>query len=123
MAIALFEQFINIARFMEMWMFGRKCVSAWVCGCVGAWVRGCVGAWVRGCVGAWVRGCVGAWVRGCVGAWVRVSSYQVEVALHIYFYSLFHIPFNHSYLIHNCLLCKNPGNESSLVTKILKLNI
>ena len=58
-----------------------------------------------------------------MGVYVRVSFNQVEVALHIYFHSLCPTPFNNSYSIHNCLLCKNPRNESSLVTKNEKLNI
>ena len=28
---ALFEKLRNIARFIEMWMFVRRCVSAYVC--------------------------------------------------------------------------------------------
>ena len=56
-------------------------------------------------------------VRVCVSAYVRVSFNKVEVALHIYFHSLFHIPFNNLYSIHNCLLCKNPRIESFMVIK------
>ena len=52
-------------------------------------------------------------VRVCV-------SVEIEVALHIYFHSLLHTPFNNSHSIHNCLLCTNPGNESPLVIKKLK---
>ena len=59
----------------------------------------------------------------CVSAYVRVSFNQVEVALYIYFHSLFPTPFNSSHSIKNCLLCENPGNESPLVTKNEKLNI
>ena len=64
-------------------------------------------------------------VRASVREWVRVcvSFNQVEVALHIYCHSLFHTPFDNLYSIHNCLLCKNPGNESPLVTKHEKRNI
>ena len=62
-------------------------------------------------------------MRECVSANVCVSFNQVEVALHIYFHSLCPTQFNHSYSIHNCLLCKNPGNECSLVTKNGNLNI
>ena len=47
---------------------------------------------------------------------MRASFNQVEVALHIFFHSLFHIPVNNLYSIHSCLLCKNPGSESR-VTK------
>ena len=67
--------------------------------------------------------CARECVRVYVSAYVRVSFNQVEVALHIYFHSLFPTPFNNSYSIHNCLLCKNPGNESTFVTKNEKLNI
>ena len=62
-------------------------------------------------------------MRVCVSSYVCVSFNQVEVALHIYWHSLFHIPFNNLYSIHNCLCCMNPGIESSLVTKNEKLNI
>ena len=62
-------------------------------------------------------------MRVCVNAYERVSFNQVEVALHIYFHSVFYIPFNNSYFIHNCLLCKNPGNESPLLTRNEKLTI
>ena len=65
--IALFEQLKNIARFIEMWVF----------------------------------------VRVCVSVYVRVPFNKVEVALHnIYFQSLFHIPFNNSYFIHNSLFVR-----------------
>ena len=74
---SLFKQLINIARFIEMWMI----------------------------------------VRVCVSAHVRVSFNQVQAALHIYFHLLFPTQFNNSHFIHNCLLCKNPGNEFPLVTK------
>ena len=57
--------------------------------------------------------CVSACVRECVCA----SFNQLEVALHIYCHSLFSIPFTNLHSIHNFLLCKNPGNESPLVTK------
>ena len=58
-----------------------------------------------------------------MSAYACVSFNQVDVALHIFFHSLFHTPFNNIYLIHNCLLCKNPGNVSHLVTTNEKLNI
>ena len=74
--ITLFEQLINIARFVEMWMFVRVCASV-----------------------------------------------EVEVALHIYFHSIFHTPVNNSYSIQNRLLCTNSGDEPPLVTKNEKLNI
>ena len=46
-----------------------------------------------------------------------------EVALQIYCHSLFYTLFNNLYSIHNCLLCKNPGNVSPLVTTNEKFNI
>ena len=61
-------------------------------------------------------------VRVCVSAYVCVSFNQVEIVLHTYCHSLFHTQFN-LYSIHNWLLCKNPGNVSTLVTKNEKLNI
>ena len=42
---------------------------------------------------------------------------------HIYCRSLFHAPFNNSNSIKKNFLCKNPGNDSPLVTKNGKLNI
>ena len=52
-----------------------------------------------------------------ISSYVCLSFNQVEVALRIYCHSLFHIPLNNLYSIHNCLLCPNPGNVSPLVTK------
>ena len=55
----------------------------------------------------------------CVSGHVCVSFSQVEeVALNTYCQSLFHPLCNHLYSIHNCLLSKNPGNVSPLVTKM-----
>ena len=51
-----------------------------------------------------------------MSAYMRVSFDQVEVALHIYLNSPFPTPFNDSYSVYNCLLCKNPENEPTLVT-------
>ena len=50
-------------------------------------------------------------------AYVCASFDQVEVTSHLYFHSLFHVPFNNLYSIHHCLLCKNQGNESASVIK------
>ena len=58
--------------------------------------------------------CVCVCVRACVSAYACVAFNQVEVALQIYFQPLFHTPFYNLYSIHNCLLCKNPGNVSPL---------
>ena len=60
-------------------------------------------------------------MRTCVSAYMRVPFNQVEVALRVYFHSLFYTPFNNS--IHKCLLCTNPGDDSPLVIKIEKLNV
>ena len=46
---------------------------------------------------------------------------QPSSRINIYCHSLFHAPFNNLYSIHNCLLCRNPGNESALVTKMKSL--
>ena len=53
----------------------------------------------------------------CVSGYVCVSFSQVEVASNTYCQSLFHPLCNNLYSIHNCLLSKNPGNVSPLVTK------
>ena len=62
-------------------------------------------------------------MRPCVTACVCISFNQVGIALQIYCHSLLHTPFNNLYSTHNCLLCKNPGNVSPLVTKHEQLSI
>ena len=49
---------------------------------------------------------------------VRMCVYQSKKQKSLYTYIVIHFaPFNNLFSTHNCLLCKNPGNESPLVTK------
>ena len=97
------------------------CMSAYVCARVRICVHECVPVCMSAYVCARVRTCVHECVPVCMSAYVCASFNEVAVASHIYCHSLFHIPFNNLYSIHNCLLCKNPGNESIWSLKIKSL--